>query len=152
MATPLKSILRSFGIEAAAPDENPPNAATLLAALRAIAPVAEHGAFAFRHPGGGTAGFVQFIPHNPRLIEIHRLWTLSPGQGNGKYMLKILCDLADEHRVEIKLKVLPIGRKPYPMSREDLRAWYRKFGFEGEKWRLLRKPVRNAAAVTAGRV
>jgi hypothetical protein len=84
---------------------------------------------------------VQFIIRSSRKVEIHRLWTLEPGRGNGKAMLKAMCDLADQHRVEIALKVLPIGRKPYPMSREQLRAWYRKYGFEGDGWKLLRRPL-----------
>jgi hypothetical protein len=141
MPFPLKSIMRSLGLSPRIESDEPPNVATFLAALQMIAPAAGRGAYAFTKSGGGCHGYVQFIPRSPRIIEIHRLWTHDPGQGNGKLMLKILCDLADQHRVEITLKVLPIGRQPYPMSREQLRDWYRRSGFEGDRWKLTRKAV-----------
>jgi hypothetical protein len=39
------------------------------------------------------------------------------------------------------LKVIPIGRKPHPLSREQLKSWYQKYGFEGPRWLLQRKPA-----------
>jgi hypothetical protein len=62
-------------------------------------------------------------------------------------MLRTLCDLADRHEVEIKLKVLPFGHKPYALSRPQLKTWYERHGFQGTGWRLLRKAaVRKAQA------
>jgi hypothetical protein len=141
MAIPLKSILRQFGL---VPDKHcdySPNVATFLAALRTIAPAAGRGAYAFSGPESQNLGFVQFIVRSSRVVEIHRLWTREPGRGNGKVMLRCLCELADAHHVEIRLKVLPIGRKPYPLSREQLRDWYRRHGFEGDGWKLSRRPL-----------
>jgi hypothetical protein len=62
-------------------------------------------------------------------------------------MLQTVCDLADEHDIGIRLKVIPIGRKPYPLPREQLKAWYERFGFAGQRWNLQRLPrVREIAA------
>jgi hypothetical protein len=149
MASVLKSIMRSLGVATDKQCDYSPNVATYLAALRAIAPVADRGSYAFKGSNGGCVGFVQFIVRSSRAVEIHRLWTREPGRGNGTAMLRSLCELADEHRVEIRLKVLPIGRKPYPMSREQLRDWYRKYGFEGDGWKLVRKPATGKTCGTA---
>jgi hypothetical protein len=141
MPISLRSIQRLLGINPG-PSENPRrNVAEFLTALVAIAPSAGRGDYGFRDAAGGYYGYVQFIICSPRTIEIHRLWTLEPGKGNGSKMLRAICDLADQHGVEIKLKVLPIGRKPYPLSREKLKSWYEAHGFAGPKWKLARQPV-----------
>jgi len=85
-------------------------------------------------------GFVQLWCCDDHWLQIHRLWALQPNKGNGSRMLQALCTLADEHDVGIQLKVLPIGRKPYPMSRARLKQWYERFGFEGKRWKLRRMP------------
>lgn len=99
------------------------------------------GCFAFANPGGGCHGFVQFIISSDESIQIHRLWTLEPGKGNGSIIVRALCELADCHGVELKLKVIPIGRKPHPLNREQLKVWYQRHGFEGARWLLQRKPA-----------
>jgi hypothetical protein len=116
-----------------------------LADLVTIAPPAGLGAYAFKKPDGGCHGFVQFIISSGKSATIHRLWTREPGQGNGSIILRSLCGLADRHGIELKLKVAPIGRKPYPLSKDQLRAWYRRHGFEGDGRKLIRRP----AALTA---
>jgi hypothetical protein len=125
-----------------AQQERPSDVSNFLAELSSIAPPVGGGHYAFAKSGGGCHGFVQFIIRADRQIEIHRLWTLDPGRGNGTKMLRTLCDLADRHEVEIKLKVLPFGRKPYSLSRAHLKAWYQRHGFQGSGWKLLRKAVR----------
>ena len=112
-----------------------------LSDLVAAAPVAGHGCYAFLDEEKRVRGWVQLIHRGPRLVEIHRLWTLTPGRGNGTAMLSVVCTLADRHQVEIVLKALPFGRKPYPLSGEQLAAWYQRFGFAGTRRRLVRKPV-----------
>ena len=109
--------------------------------LAAIAPPAGQGAYAFVNPDGVCRGWVQLIIHTPALVEIHRLWTLQPRQGNGKMMLQAVCELADRHGIEIKLKALPFGRKPYPMQTQQLLAWYHRYGFAGKGRKLVRKPA-----------
>ncbi len=122
------------------------NVADFLAELAAMAKPAGEGCFAFAKPGGGCHGFVQFIISSERTIQIHRLWTLEPGKGNGSIIVRALCQLADRHGVELKLKVIPIGRKPHPLSREQLKGWYQRHGFEGPRWVLQRKPQASGAS------
>jgi hypothetical protein len=124
------------------------NVADFLAALAAVAPPAGRGDYVFPNADGGSHGLVQFLAHSHREVIIHRLWTHQPGQKSGSIMLRILCTLADEHRVELTLKALPFGRKPYPMSREQLVAWYKRYGFEGTHKRMTRRPRAVAADST----
>src|ERR1700722_5160183 len=98
--------------------------------LKTIAPAADGGAYAFVDADGHCRGWVQFIIRSDRVVEIHRLWTLPPGKGNGSMMLRAVCELADRHGIEIVLRSLPFGRKPYPLSREQLQVWYKRYGFE----------------------
>jgi hypothetical protein len=113
--------------------------------LRAVAPAAGGGSYAFKKSDGHARGFVQFIINSPSSLIIHRLWTLEPGAGNGSLMLAALCELADRHGVELRLKVVPIGRKPHPLSREQLFQWYHKHGFAGTHKKMIRAPRLTAA-------
>gem|GEM_PF-6047700 len=54
------------------------------------------------------------------------------------FPLGLVCELADRHGVELRLRPLPFGRKPYRMSREQLETWYRRYGFEGRGRVLVR--------------
>jgi hypothetical protein len=117
-----------------------PNVANFIEALKLVAPAAGQGSYMFFLPDGTRRGFVQFLIESDHRVQIHRLWTPQPGQGNGAIMLQTLCDLADIHAVELQLKVLPIGRKPYPMSRQQLKAWYENYDFVGQRWKLIRMP------------
>jgi hypothetical protein len=110
-----------------------------LADLQAIAAPAGRGDYTFPGPSGGH-GFAQFIAKSHDTLIIHRLWTLQPGKGIGSSMLRTLCDLADRHAVTLTIKVVPIGRKPYPLTREQLVAWYQRYGFEGTRRRMTRLP------------
>jgi hypothetical protein len=126
--------------------ERPSYVGNFLVELGRMAPAVGGGHYAFAKPEGGCLGFVQFIIRSDCQIEIHRLWTLDVGKGNGTKMLRTLCDLADRHEVEIKLKVLPFGRKPYALSRGQLKAWYERHGFQGSGWKLLRKTATHKTA------
>ena len=127
------------------------NVDDFLRELITVAPSAGRGHYAFPDTEGGSRGFVQFIVRSDRRIIIHRLWTHQPGSGNGKVMLETLCELADRHCVELALKPLPIGRKPYPMSRDQLQQWYQRYGFLGTRRRMTRAPQSiNSEAPTNG--
>jgi|GEM_PF-4988462 len=76
-----------------------------LAALKEIAPPAGMGAYALKNADGGCHGFIQFVPHTPASLIIHRLWTLEPGKGNGAAVLGLVCELADRHGVELRLRL-----------------------------------------------
>ena len=126
---------------------HPQNVRPFLAAMQSIAPQAGLGAYGFRNPDGGCYGFVQFLVNSPQSVTIHRLWTLQPGQGNGATVLRKVCDLADYYGVELTLKTLPFGRKPYPMAREQLVAWYERHGFIQSGRKMKRKPQNTAPAI-----
>jgi hypothetical protein len=133
-----------FGLFRHKPAEPPStNVADFLTELSTIAPPAGRGDYVFPNSNGGSHGLVQFLAYSPRQVIIHRLWTAQAGQGSGSMMLRTLCELADRHHVELTLKPLPFGRKPYPMSREQLLQWYQKFGFEGTRKKMTRKPRAN---------
>jgi hypothetical protein len=74
-------------------------------------------------------------------LGIHRIWTDEPKKGNGTAILQVLCDFADRYAVELTLKALPFGRKPFPMSREQLKVWYQRHGFRGARWKMSRLPL-----------
>jgi ribosomal protein S18 acetylase RimI-like enzyme len=113
--------------------------AGFLDALAKIAPRSDRAEYTLRSPDGAY-GFVQFIVRSSDMLTIHRLWTLQPGRGVGSHMLNTLCELADRHGVALALKVAPIGRKPYPLAREQLLEWYQRHGFEGTRKKLIRLP------------
>jgi hypothetical protein len=92
----------------------------------------------FCDPLEGPIGYVQFHRAGTT-VTIHRIWTLLPKHGHGSKILRQICELADRHHVFIKLKVAPLGRRPYPMSKEQLRAWYHRHGFRGRR-QLVRSP------------
>jgi len=130
-----------------APKPQPaPNVGEFMEALKSVARPAGQGYFAFSNAQGKCSGFVQFIPVSDRRLTIHRVWALRPLQGDGRRILRTLCELADRHGVELALKALPFGRKPFPISRPELKQWYQSLGFVGEKWKLLRLPLSPASA------
>jgi hypothetical protein len=109
--------------------------------LATVAQPAGYGAYAFLDSDGSSRGFVQLIWDSPRAATLHRLWTLKRGAGNGAMMLSKLCELADRHGIEISLKPLPFGRKPYPLAGQQLATWYRRYGFVGNRKKLVRRPA-----------
>jgi hypothetical protein len=115
-----------------------------------IAPAAGQGCYAFLGPDQNSRGFVQLITQSPHRVTIHRLWTLRPGAGNGSLMLRELCRLADRHGMELELRPLPFGRKPHPLTREQLRVWYQRHGFEGTARKMVRKSRGSLPAGAAG--
>lgn len=124
--------------------------ANFLADLHQTAPHAGGMAYAFSDGNKGCRGWVQFIIRSDQLLEIHRLWTLQPGRGNGSHMLKTVCELADRHGVELLLKATPFGRKPHRMTADGLADWYRRHGFIGDRKKLVRKPMVVTVRVSAG--
>jgi hypothetical protein len=125
-------------IAAAQPDQG--HVKRFLEGLHSVAPSAGRGTFAFPKPEGGYHGYVQFIIDSPTQVTIHRIWSDTPNRGSGSHMMRTLCDLADEHGVTMKLKVLPIGRKPYPMNPGQLYSWYQSHGFHGKGRKMCRCP------------
>ena len=123
------------------PTPDPQNTRNFLDALKTAATPAGRGDYAFSAPDGSRIGYAQFIPESPTQIIIHRLWTQTPGQGNGSALLKQICALADTHAVELVLQTIPIGRKPHPMTQTQLAAWYARHGFVPTGKTMTRSPV-----------
>jgi len=148
----LRRVARTFMPKRKSRPEPVQNVGDFLRELITVAPPAGRGQYAFPNAQGGSRGFVQFIINSDRQVVIHRLWTAQPGSGHGKVMLQTLCDLADRHAVEMILKPLPIGRKPYPMTRDQLRCWYERYGFSGTLKKMLRipRPVAATSSSTLG--
>ena len=144
------SIMIFFAKPPPSPALDESNVREFLASLETIA-TPGRGAYAFPKPGVavGDHGFVQILVGPGSEITIHRLWACHPGNGSGAIILRTLCTLADQHGVRLKLKVIPFGNKPYPLSREKLVNWYRRHGFEGTGKEMTRMPV--AAACEAAR-
>ncbi len=115
------------------------NTEAFFAELNSITQQAGAITHAFNDPQDGLIGYVQ-LHRAGGTITIHRIWTVFPKRGYGSKMLRQLCRLADRHKVLIKLKIAPLGRKPYPMSAIQLREWYHRHGFRGEK-KLIRSPA-----------
>lgn len=120
------------------------NVREFLAAMETKARKAEGGHYAFLGPDGSRRGFVQFIIESPTSLTIHRIWAREPGKGDGTTMMAALCGLADQFGVQLMLKTIPIGRKPYPMDAAQLGKWYGRFGFQRRgKWMI--RSVRSAS-------
>jgi hypothetical protein len=116
---------------------------TFLQDLITVAPAVGEGCYCLPDGAGGSRGWVQFIVHSPRRLLIHRLWTLRPGKGNGSALLRIVCETADRHEVELALKALPFGKKPYANSQDQLVTWYERHGFKGTHKKMIRQPLKS---------
>lgn len=64
----------------------------------------------------------------PEEVWIQNLEASRPGAGNGSRALGLLCGLADEHGVTLRLCAKPFGQSP--MTPETLARFYAKAGFE----------------------
>ena len=122
------------------PQSPPPNIKRFLSALAKSAVQLSPTTYVFARPDGAPRGFVQIKHPSGESIQIHRIWVLHSGNNHGSSILRGLCDLADDHNVSIRLKAIPFGEKPYPMSRAQLRAWYHRHGFHGPANDLKREP------------
>src|SRR5580692_9509635 len=100
----LNLLARRFISSPKSPPEPVQNVDDFLRELIAVAPPVGRGDYVFPDGQGGSRGFVQFIIRSDQRVIIHRLWTHQAGAGNGGYILRTLCDLADRHGVELMLK------------------------------------------------
>jgi hypothetical protein len=144
-------LMNLFGfLKRPAPPPPLTNVRDFFASLGEVAVPAGRGDYQFKKPDGHLRGLVQFIIASDRKLTIHRIWTPYPREGHGGFMLGTLCGLADRHSVEMELKVLPIGRKPYPLSTQQLFEWYKQFGFVGSTKKMSRIPVASGQFAASG--
>lgn len=66
------------------------------------------------------------------LVQIYHVNAFRPGRGDGTKILRGLCEQAD--RYGVRLTLMPQARwvgDEYPLEDDELRKWYRQFGFKG---------------------
>ena len=63
----------------------------------------------------------------------------SRAKGAATEVLKLICEAADEHRVELVLTVEPFDAGG--LDTETLVAWYKGLGFEGDAGEMIRHPA-----------
>ena len=108
-------------------------------AMEGIARKVDPQTYLFDGDATDRHGYVQLGHSTDSRVLIHRLWARVPGGGTGSRILRAVCAIADEARVELSLKPLPFGVKPYPISKVELATWYGRHGFSGSRF-LVRRP------------
>ena len=91
--------------------------------------------FVFENPVGSSIGVVALgvIRHEElNYVHIYHIGSFKSNQGNGSQILEELCFQADQYQIILSLSpiFMPNG-KSEPMSTEQLRSWYGRFGFRG---------------------
>ena len=91
--------------------------------------------FVFEDPDGSSIGVVAlgvFRHEELNYVHIYHIGSFKSNHGNGSQILKELCLQADQYQIILSLSpiFMPNG-KSEPMSTEQLRSWYGRFGFQG---------------------
>lgn len=83
-------------------------------------------------------------------VMLVALRALTPGRGDGTRGMLTLCNLAEVHGVTLELQAAPLdhaGSRAIRMERaRRLVAWYKRFGFTGSAYYMVRKPARTPQA------
>lgn len=67
------------------------------------------------------------------MILLKTIMSIEPGQGGASEGLKLICDLADEHKVKVTLTAKKYGTRDPSLTTEQLRDWYKRYGFVVER-------------------
>ena len=99
--------------------------------------------FVFADDTGRNLGIMALesvADENMAVVQLFHVSAFRPRRGAGTVMLRALCAEADRRQVIVTLSAVSMdnGRDPQ-ISNDDLAAWYRRFGFEGEG-RMTREP------------
>ena len=91
--------------------------------------------FVFEDPDGKSIGVVAlgaYTHENINYVHIYHIGSFKCNRGNGSQILQELCLQADKHQIILSLSpIFMPGGKNEPMSTEQLRSWYVRFGFRG---------------------
>lgn len=83
------------------------------------------------------------------VVMVVALRAMTPGRGDGTRGLLTLCNLAEAHGVTLELQAVPLdhtGSRVKRMERaRKLVAWYKRFGFRGTFFYMVREPAQKAA-------
>ena len=102
--------------------------------------------FVFEDAGGKSIGIVAlgvYMHEDINCVHIYHLGSFKSNRGNGSQILQELCYQADKYRITLSLSpiFMPNGIDE-PMSAEQLRSWYVRFGFAGSP-QFKREPGEN---------
>ena len=91
--------------------------------------------FVFEDTNGKSIGVVALgvITHeNITYVHIYHIGAFKSKRGNGNQILQELCFQANKYQIILSLSpiFMPNGKNE-PMSTEELRSWYGRFGFRG---------------------
>jgi hypothetical protein len=101
--------------------------------------------FVFEDTEGQSIGVVAlgiYTHENIDCVHIYHIGSFMSNRGNGSQILQELCVLADKYHIILSLSpvFMPNGKNE-PMSTEQLRSWYGRFGFKGSS-HFKRKPCK----------
>jgi hypothetical protein len=93
--------------------------------------------FVFEDTDGNAIGIIALGVHSDENINyahIYHIGSFKNNRGDGSQMLQELCSQADKFRIILSLSpiFMPNGNSR-PMSDEQLRSWYGRFGFMGSQ-------------------
>ena len=91
--------------------------------------------FVFEDTEGKSIGVVAlgvYEHENVKHVHIYHIGSFKNNRGNGSRILQQLCFQADKFQIILSLSpiFMPNGKNE-PMSTEQLKSWYGKFGFKG---------------------
>jgi len=97
--------------------------------------VSEIFPFVFEDTNGKSIGVVAlgvYTHDNINYVHIYHIGSFKSNRGNGSQILQELCFLADKYQIILSLSpiFMPNGKNE-PMSTEQLKTWYGRFGFGG---------------------
>ena len=91
--------------------------------------------FVFENPDGSYIGLVAlgvFRHEKINYVHIYHIGSFKSNHGFGSQILQELCARADQYQIILSLSpiFMPNGKNK-PMSTEQLRSWYGRYGFRG---------------------
>lgn len=94
--------------------------------------------------GIDPAGKVSLHIRGEREVELLHIVVRrgSQGQGIASRLMTLLCDLADEHGITLRLGIASDADEDTGLSQEDLHEWYQRNGFVGGT-QMVREPNGN---------
>jgi hypothetical protein len=91
--------------------------------------------FVFEDSDGKALGIVAlgaYSHENISYVHIYHIGSFKSDCGNGSKILQELCVQADNFQIILSLSPISMpGGEKTPMSTEQLRVWYGRFGFKG---------------------
>jgi len=98
--------------------------------------VAELNSLTTEHPFNHKArvygrAIVEVRPFE-RKIHIVDVYTNTPSQGHGSKAMRLLCKLADKHKVDMTLFAWAYKDDQNLMNTDELKDWYTTFGFKAK--------------------